>query len=173
MIIVFVEDYNNFSQDYYNSVIDSLQLHQLTCTCGHSGCLCVHAYYSRSVFTPDGLVTIRICRVRCEFCGKTHALLLSSIVPYDRISLSDQYDIICAYEDGTDTDAVCDANNCIDENNVKSVILRYRRFWRQRLRSESIGLVPFASLVRGCLSVYCLQFMQIHPTPAMPFLNTT
>lgn len=173
MILISVKDYNQFSQDYYDSVINNLPFHQLKCSCGHSACLSIHAYYTRSVFLPDGIYPLRICRVRCSACGRTHALLLSSLVPYDRISLLDQHTVICAYEDGTDRNAVCDQNPTIDENNVKAIIRRYTHFWLQRLLSESIRLREISSLIRNCFSFYSMQFMQIRGTAAGLFSLTT
>ena len=173
MILISVSDYNQFSQDFYDSVINSLPFHQLTCSCGHSACLSIHAYYKRGVFLPDGSRFLRICRVRCSECGRTHSLLLSSLVPYDRISLMDQHTVVCAYEDGSDRNAVCEQNPSIDENNVKSIIRRYTLFWLQRLLSEAIRLTTIPSLVRNCFSFYSMQFMQIHGTVAMLFPLTT
>ena len=173
MILISVKDYNQFSQDYYDSVINSLQFHQLKCSCGHSACLSIHAYYTRSIFLPDGVHSLRICRVRCSECGRTHALLLSSFVPYDRISLLDQHTVVCAYEDDSDRNAVCDQNPSIDENNVKSIIRRYKRFWLQRLLSESIRLRDIPSLIRSCVSFYSMQFMQIRGTATSLFSLTT
>ena len=173
MILISVKDYNQFSQDYYDSVINSLQFHRLKCSCGHSACLSIHAYYTRSIFLPDGVYSLRICRVRCSECGRTHALLLSSIVPYDRISLSDQHTVVCAYEDGSDRNAVCDQNPSVDENNVKSIIRRYTRFWLQRLLSESIPFREIPSLIRSCFSFYSMQFMQIRKTATILFAQTT
>lgn len=173
MILISVKDYNRFSQDYYDSVINSLQFHQLKCSCGHSACLTIHAYYTRSVFLPDGARPLRICRVRCSECGRTHALLLSSLVPYDRISLLYQHTVVCAYEDGSDRNAVCDRNPSIDENNVKAIIRRYTHFWRQRLLAESILLSEIPSLIHNCFSFYSMQFMQIRRTAAWFFALTT
>ena len=173
MILISVSNYNQFSQDYYDSIIDRLQFHRLSCTCGRSACLSVHAYYERGVFQPDGTVSLRICRVRCSECGRTHAILPSSIVPYDRIPLSDQHRIICAYEDVSDRNAVCEDNPSVDENNVKAVIRRYLLFWLQRLLSEAILLTEFRSLIHDCFSFYSLQFMQIRRTPCLLFTTTT
>lgn len=173
MILISVKDYNQFSQDYYDSTINSLQLHQLKCSCGHSACLSIHAYYTRGIFLPDGVYPLRICRVRCSECGRTHSLLLSSLVPYDRISLLDQYTVICAYEDGSERNAVCEQNPSIDENNVKSIIRRYTLFWLQRLLSEAIRLSQLSSLIRECVSFYSMQFMQIHRTAVELFALTT
>ena len=173
MILIFVKECKQFSQDYYNSILNSLQFHRLTCSCGRSACLSIHGYYTRGVLLPDGVRPLRICRVRCSECGKTHALLLSSLVPYDRISLTDQHAVVCAYEDGSDRNAVCDENPSIDENHVKSIIRRYTRFWLQKLLSESIRLTEISTLIRGCFSFYSMQFMQIRRTSTMLFTLTT
>lgn len=173
MILISVSDYNQFSQAYYDSIIDRLQFQQLSCTCGRSACLSIHAYYERAVFLPDGTVSLKICRFRCSECGRTHAILPSSIVPYDRIPLSDQHRIICAYEDGSDRNAVCEDNPSVDENNVKSVIRRYLLFWLQRLLSEAIRLSEIHSLIHDCFSFYSMQFMQIRRTTCLLFTTTT
>lgn len=90
MITIFVRDCNQISQSFYDSVIYDLQLHQLTCSCSHSACLSVHGYYKRTVKLSSGAIRLRVCRVKCSECGATHALLLSSMVPYSQIPLSDQ-----------------------------------------------------------------------------------
>lgn len=173
MITIIVQDCNNFSQDYYDSVINSLQMHQIKCSCGTSGCMNIHGYYKRGVFQPGGVILLRICRVKCSECGRTHALLLSSIVPYDRISLNDQHCIVCAYEDHGNPESICEENPCIDEHCVRAVLRRYRRFWRQRLLSEQILLKPAGSLIMGCLSFYSMQFMQIREPRNTPCPCTT
>ena len=87
-------------QDKYDAFIRSLQLHQLTCSCGHSACLFIHAYYTRSLKVLDRSVDLRICRVRCSACGKTHALMPAFIVPYSQMALPDQVEIVRGLEDG-------------------------------------------------------------------------
>ena len=94
MITLFVEESNLLTPNFYNDLISNLQFHQLTCPCGHSGGLSVHGYYNRSVKLPGGKTAFRICRVICEHCGHTHAILLSSMVPYSQISTSDHISII-------------------------------------------------------------------------------
>ena len=165
MLTITVQDCNRFDQIFYNSVIFSLPFHTLMCTCKHSGCLSFHARYTRSVITPDGKITLTICRVICSECGRTHALLLSSMVPYSQISAEDQRRIAESYESGTDHCEACSSGNGIDDNNVKSVIRRYVKFWRERLRAESIRLDSLSELTISCFSHYSKQFMQIRRTP--------
>lgn len=162
MLTVIVSDFNTFDQTFYNSVISKLQLHRLKCSCGHSGCLSFHGYYSRSVITPSGKRSLYICRVKCSECGHTHALLLSSMVPYSQIPLIVQRDIAAACDEGLDRSAVFSSG--VDENNVKSVVRRYVRFWRERLRSAGISLEKLTDLIDACFSHYSRQMMQIKNT---------
>ena len=100
MITLFVEENNPLTPNFYNDLINSLQFHQLKCPCGHSGCLSVHSYYNQSIKLPYGKVTFRICPVIYEHCGHTHAILLSSMVPYSQVSTSNQISIINNYSNG-------------------------------------------------------------------------
>ena len=68
MITVLVNENNPISQDFYDSVINSLQLHRIFCSCGHAGCLHIHGYYTRHVKTPAGTVILRILRLKCAEC---------------------------------------------------------------------------------------------------------
>lgn len=173
MITVFIGNCNHISQSFYDSVINKLQLHRLRCSCGHHGCLTVHGYYKRTVKLPEGDQRLRICRVKCSACGATHALLLSSIVPYSRIRLCDQHMICTGYESRDDPKKVCDINPSIDENNVKSVVRKYKRFWREKLRSLRITLSPLTGLIYSCFSDYSAQFMQIRKTFNSLYLTPT
>ena len=173
MITVSVDFCNPISQKIYDDVINSLQFHRLTCPCGHSGCLTIHGYYDRTVKSGDSDLRLHVCRLICRECGHTHALLLSSIVPYSQISLPDQVNILeHALSDG-DFSAVMDATPSIDESCVRSVIRRFRRHWEQRLLSENIRLSLSTLFIRCCFSAFHRQFMQIKSTTNILFLTPT
>lgn len=174
MITVKVKNCKSISQDYYDSIINTLQLNQLTCCCGHSGCMTIHAYYSRKVKLPNGLIiSLRILRVKCSECGRTHAVLLSSMVPYSQISLLTHQIIVLAYEDRTDPFQSCTNTGSIDENNVKTIIRKYITHWRQRLLSERISLSSLDVLISSCFAFYSTQFMQIRSTYNILFKTPT
>lgn len=173
MITIFVRDCNQISQSFYDSVINNVPLHQLTCSCSHSACLSIHGYYRRTVKLTSGALRLRVCRVKCSECGTTHALLLSSMVPYSQIPLLDQQKICSDFEEGKSTSLVCEANPSIDENNVKSVLRNYRHCWREKLRSLRIRLFPLGDLILSCFSYYSSQFMQIHQRVNKLFSYTT
>lgn len=164
MITISVENFNTFSQRFYDSVIALVQIHQLTCKCGHSACLTLHGSYHRYVQTPDDKVKIKVTRVKCSACGKTHALLISSLVPYSQIPLEEQRQIIKSVEGDAASSEICEDHPQVDENCIKSIIRRYKKHWKERLKSEQIPLEPPTALIRRCLKQYSKQFMQIRST---------
>ena len=173
MITLITKKNNPLTPNFYNSFISNLQFHQLKCPCGHAGGLSIHGYYHRYIKTSNGKVKFRICRVICEHCGKTHALLLSSMVPYSQLPLEDHVQIIEAYENEKPTASVLNENNSIDESTIRNVVRNYKLHWKQRLLSHKIKLNPLELLVRQCLDLYSRQFMQIKTTINYLFLCTT
>lgn len=173
MITIFVQNCNQISQSFYDSVLYHVGLHRLTCSCGHSSCMSIHGYYWRTVKLPAGPIRLRVCRVRCSECGATHALLLSSIVPYSQIPIHDQQRICRDYEDKRGVSSVCEENPSVDENNVKAVLRRYKLSWREKLRSLRILLSPLPDLIRSCFADYSSQFMQIRRRFNILFSYTT
>lgn len=173
MITIKAENYNLISQDFYDKTIDSLDLNLISCTCGHSGCLIRHGSYKRNVQLKDEVITLTIVRVYCTACGHTHALLLSSLVPYSQIPLNTQLNAIRAYESGHSLSRIL-ADHCfIDENNLRAVIRSYRLHWKERLHSAGLAVSEWSSLVSGCFSHFSRQFMQIKTTVNKLFLLPT
>ena len=173
MITIKTENYNLISQDFYNKIIDSLDLNLISCTCGHSGCLIRYGSYKRNVQLKDEKITLTVVRVFCTVCGHTHALLLSSIVPYSQIPLNLQISVIHTYESGLSVQPIRAEHCLIDEYNLKSVIRSYRLYWQQRLRSAALSFIERNSLVIGCFSHFSRQFMQIKTTVNKLFLLPT
>lgn len=164
MITIKTENYNLISQDFYNKIIDSLDLNLISCTCGHSGCLIRYGSYKRNVQLKDEKITLTVVRVFCTACGHTHALLLSSIVPYSQIPLDIQASVIHNYESGLSLCPILTGHCLLDENNLKSVLRSYKLHWQQKLRSAGLSFTGWNSLVIGCFSHFSRQFMQIKTT---------
>ena len=162
---------NSISQKSYDNFINSLEPHQLQCCCGHHGCLIHHGRYYRSIKSNGCSIRLKICRVICKVCKHTHALLPSSIVPYSQIPVEKQAEIIDCTEHGSDINTVLDA--CIDENNARSVLRTYRKYWQERLRFARISIHPLTDLVHQCFRVFACQFMQIKSTPNQLFVKPT
>ncbi len=173
MITISCLQFKTISQELYDGVLQKLQLHQMSCSCGHTACLSIHGYYVRGIKHKDETIPIRICRVKCIVCGHTHAILLSSMVPYSQIQTSHQWHICADYEAGHDVYSICKNVSAIDENNVKSVLRKYRKCWREMLLSLRTVFSSVSELVNSCFSNYFMQFMQVRRTPNRLFCFTT
>lgn len=173
MITVQTKNYNLISQDFYNKTINSLDLNLIPCTCGHSGCLIRYGSYKRNIQLADRVLTLSVVRVYCKSCGHTHALLLSSMVPYSQIPLSIHIRLIDAHERKIPPQSVLTDQCCIDENNWKSILRNYRLHWKQRLLSIGCFPADISSLVPKCFSFFSRQFMQIKTTRNKLFILPT
>lgn len=174
MITLSVDFFNPISQKIYDDAISNLQFHQLVCTCGHSGCLTIHAYYYRYVKSDVSKIRLRICRVKCHICGHTHALLLSDFVPYSQIPLSTHVAIISCLLENKSFSSIMDATPSIDENNIRYIIRQYLYHWKQRLLSvKLLPRPPFSTFIAGCFEAFSRQFMQIKCTSNIFFPEST
>ena len=173
MITITVPFDKPLNQNTYENLINTLQFHQLQCTCGRSGCLTIHGRYTRSLKEEDSEITLSICRVKCSHCGRTHALLPSQLVPYSQVSLQEQAAILSAYEDSGDFEQIMERTPSIDENLIASIIRRYVKHWMQKIRSFRVELSFPPRLVKQCFSLFRNQFMQIRQTPNILFPTPT
>ncbi|OUN21338.1 DUF6431 domain-containing protein [Blautia sp. An81] len=173
MITVETENYNLISQDFYDKTVLSLDLSLIPCSCGHAGCLIWHGSYTRKIILEDCVLSLRIARVRCRNCGCTHALLLSSIVPYSQIPLTIHVSVARCCENGDPLCSVLSRQTLLDENHISSLARSYRRHWRERLRALPACNASLGDLVRVCFAVFSRQFMQIKTTRNKLFLLPT
>jgi hypothetical protein len=147
------------TQKTYNQFLDTLQFHRLSCSCGRFGCLIKHAYYERRVKTPDGCIILRILRVICRHCGKTHAVFPECIVPYSQVLLADHLKIIKTHLSRGCFEPVMMSNLYIDEGNIRYIIRQYLRYWKERIAAFALVLDDTISF--HCLKTLKRQFMQI------------
>ena len=167
MITLNVPEGKNISQKKYEEIIDALDFHRLRCPCcAQAGCLKRHGYYTRRVKVGGQWVKLRILRVKCTHCGKTHALLPSYIVPYTQVRLEEQAEIIRQWEGEKNYESVMAGNVLIDLSDIRVVIRRYRRYWKERLASAGLSIaMALEGLVKGCFQHYARQVLQIRVTP--------
>lgn len=156
---------NTLTQISYDIFLQSIQIHQLPCTCGLSGFLTKHGYYTRSVKNPDGIIKLSVLRVKCSHCGKTHAIFPMMIVPYSQVLLKEHLSIINAYLSHTSFDPIMLANEFIDESNICYIIRQYLRHWKERIAAFNFTLSDTPELLSGkCINLFKRQFMQIKCT---------
>lgn len=175
MILTTAIDFKTDFQISYNNSISELQIHQISCPCCHHHNLCWHGCYKRKVFTNSNggdKVTLKVSRLKCQFCEATHALLPQNLVPYQQIPLDIQTDVITQSANRS-TEEILAENICLDECNVKSIIARFRHHWEERLGCASLDFSSVPLLIQSCISIYRRQFMQIRRIPISLFLIPT
>ena len=156
MLTYQVNDFKSFSQKFYDDCVNRIDFFSVQCTCGHKGCLTRHGFYNRNVRTDNGTVTLSILRVRCSECGRTHAVLLSSMVPFSQISVLNQFDIILG-----NGQRVMDNNPDINESSCSHIRRSYRFFFFEFLRGENTPLSDIRQIISVCLNKLKRQFMQM------------
>lgn len=66
----------------YSDLVNAIPLDQIIChNCLHHSWH-FHAYYDRFIIFHSHKIKIRITRIICSVCGKTHAILIGPIIPY-------------------------------------------------------------------------------------------
>ena len=100
--------------------------------------------------------------MKCKHCGKTHAIFPKFIVPYSQILLNDDLSIIRAYTSNDSFEPIMTANEFIDESNIRYVISRYLKYWREPIAAFGFCITDdIVSIIRHCLFRFKRQFMQI------------
>ena len=106
----------------YAAFIAMLNMFALECNNCHRRGECIrHGYYERGyLLTVEDVLAstrIRILRVRCKHCGRTHAILPEEIVPYLRFTATFIGSALNRYY----TRAPCD--NCVRKETVETICL--------------------------------------------------
>lgn len=157
----------SLTQKSYSEFVENINFNRLTCSCGMSGQLVKHAYYSRHIKTPNGIIELKILRVKCKCCNKTHAVFPVCIVPYSQILQEDHLAIIKAYNSHSSFEPIMLANEFIDESNISYIIKQYLKYWKELIISFKISLD--LNISKQCLHYFKRQFMQIKCTPNIKF----
>lgn len=173
MITLFIPENKFFLQSDYKKLIDATPLHQLQCTCGIHGCLSRHGFYERSLKSEYNTAVLRVLRVKCSSCGKTHALLPSCCVPFSQMSLACQIKIIMCRTAGSFPQYLCHHNPDITERDIFYVFKQFNHYWKQRLLSFSIVISIESTFIHSCFHYCHLQFMQIRCITNILFLFST
>lgn len=177
MITLMEEKINIYSQKSYNKVVENIEIHKIPCSCEIKGNLIKYGFYKRKLKINGKYITIRIQRVYCKSCKKTHALLTKELVAYSRISTQDHLLIINAYlsqESGYNKyEEILINNELINENNIRYIVNKYIYFWKAALISLNLSLKDdIYYITKICLNKLKIQFMQIKNTVNILFSPT-
>lgn len=151
------------TQDSYDNTIDSTQFGSIRCpSCAGVG-FTRHAFYKRKVTLPNGeTISLRVLRVKCAHCNKTHAVLPLAIIPYKRITYMTATRIINLKNRKAVIDFL-DNNLDIDENMIYRIKQQFKHRWKQILISLDITRINVES-IKVIIQNQNVQFMQIKRT---------
>ncbi len=162
MITLILNTRKPLTQEIYNNFIAKLPLHQIECNCGQAGCLDRHAYYRRMLKQQESTISLRILRVKCEACGRTHAILVDQIVPYEQVASDVQQKMIQFKFSSDEIQELLDENLDITDSDVYAVKRRYKEQWKERLNTMKKKITDsLGELIRSSFSEFHRQFMQI------------
>lgn len=77
----------NFQKEYHK-LLSNINLSKIECSCRHHDWT-THCQYKRYIDFFGLKLRIKINRIRCLHCGKTHAILIENIIPYSCINQDD------------------------------------------------------------------------------------
>ena len=156
MIIVHCTDVKELTQKSYDEMTDSLHLELMKCPfCHHVG-FYVNSYYERSVDDGEDSFRLLVKQIICPECGKTHAILPDTIIPYSKYTIHVVHAIVTK-------DRPVQIFQNIPRDTIRWIIAMFTRRWKQSLLSQNIPLEDSPlSISQQCIKAFKLQFMQIH-----------
>lgn len=139
-----LEIINKALQEYYSSLVNAYFRSE------EGNQLGAHCTYSRSVRLLDQLIRFEVQRVKDEH-GKTHAILLSFMIPYN-------WDLVDDYLAAI-TSCISDSENSYDYDVLRKMKQKYTRYWKRLIAVHEIPLNE--NIVAECFNKLSRQFMQI------------
>lgn len=94
MIITKISNKIKLNQLNYDTIVNHIDLQSITCDqCGHSHWH-FHGRYRRTFSFFNHSITIKIIRIFCSHCHKTHAIFLENMIPFSSFLYTDIIRII-------------------------------------------------------------------------------
>lgn len=147
---------NNFNLklEDYEKLIINLEVKTIKCPDCGSCDMERHGYYKRYIIISGVKYPIRILRIRCKECGKTHAVLPSFVVPYLHYPIEELYTMIIKVDNDEKLD--------LYDHEVRQIKKVYR-FWIERIKSILKWITDeLEELIDLCRIKYTMCYMQIH-----------
>lgn len=126
---------HNLNQISYQEELESLNINAIKCSCGHCDCA-IHGYYKRFYKFKEFLIKLRILRVKCKACKCTHAIIPLSLIPYSRIPLETQINIIKT----SNADTILNDEPLLDYCDFYRVKNNYLNYFKERILAMSLDL---------------------------------
>lgn len=111
----------NFNQKIYDDFINSIHVSTILCSTCNMPSFHFHGTYSRSITINTIKISIKVTRVKCKHCNKTHAILCAPIIPYISISNDDLIELMTIPEE-----SILEFNHIrYFKNKIKTICLLY------------------------------------------------
>ena len=82
------------NQSIYDSIIKSIDFNKIKCpSCNHNSWH-QHCSYDRKFDIDNSFLTIKIIRIKCSHCHKTHSILIESMIPFCILNYNQLIEII-------------------------------------------------------------------------------
>jgi len=133
MIILYSEKSNTKFKETIQNYLNTVNFGVLECPNCHSHDICRWGFYYRNVvfFSDESKSSfefdvIKIQRVRCKSCGKTHALLPIGIIPYRQLTSEVVIEVIISIS-STSIEIAFSKFNYIGESTIKKLWLDFKK----------------------------------------------
>lgn len=177
-------------QTEYNRLAKQALAVGINCTTpGCEGQYTSNGFYSRTFYIGRVKIQLNIMQVRCLKCGKTHAILLSVMVPYSRLLVAVHVRVAQEYEkafkvveeqkkatapSGTSVTVteeevlqsadpkileIADDEYLVDVEDFYSIARLYSRVWRDKLRTHGVSILN-PDITQICFRAMNAQVMQ-------------
>lgn len=137
--------------DEYYAHMDELISYKLECSCKIKGSCIKYGWYERTLIINDKPTIIRIQRVYCKHCRKTHSIIPKFIIPYERQTFTYILELTYEYKDRK-----------IDKADYE--LIRYINIfkkWNNKLKSIGRTISDgLNKIITFCASTYKMCFMQ-------------
>lgn len=94
-LILSTKKLENMINELYLEEINSIDFNHVVChKCKATGDYEVKGYYERYIIINTYKLKIKVLRIKCKNCGRTHAILFLDFIPYYQLSSLDSQEII-------------------------------------------------------------------------------
>lgn len=150
-----------FNQAIYDQIINKVDFKNFECNCGAKGSLVKIGSYPRFYKTTTKRICIKIQRVMCKHCGKSHAVFVECMIPASMLLLTTQLEMLRSYYNHT-LDEFLSNYPTIDRANVTYIIKNYEQNWAKYLKKAGFTLKSKETEnTRYFLEKYQIQFLQM------------
>lgn len=135
----------------YYAHMEKMISYKLQCGCGIKGSCIKYGRYKRNLIINDKVVIIKLQRVYCKHCKKTHTIIPKFIIPYEQQSFTYILELINEYK--------CKVFSKADYE-LSRIMSNYNK-WTNRLNSIGINISDgLNKVITFCASNFKMCFMQ-------------